>query len=225
MPQATRHALTRSHVIAIAAATLFAALIVAVTAAGDGPIGPDAAVRDWVVDHRTRGWIDTFQAIADSGNRVVPHLLAALAGALVVPRAWPVGALVGAGALVAGQLIRYTLVNTLDRPRPPAAEWTTHVSNPSLPSGHATTAALTAIGLAAALLPHCHRRVTRALAVAVPAAWAVAVGASRLVLGVHWFSDVVAGWLLATVMTALALPPLGRALGARSQGPTRAARP
>ncbi|RKN11478.1 phosphatase PAP2 family protein [Streptomyces radicis] len=221
MPLVTaRPAPPRPPLLAAVAAVLFVALVVVAVPGGGGPLGVDLAVRNWMVDHRTAGLIDAFQVISDSGSRGVPHVMAAVAGALTAPRRWYVGAAVGLGALIGAQLIRFALVNAFDRPRPPVGDWTTHVNNPALPSGHATTSALAAIGLAAALLPYCHRAATRALAVAVPAAWALAVAVSRLVLGVHWASDLVAGWLLATALSALALPPLARLLRAVNAAPT-----
>ncbi|WP_059010841.1 phosphatase PAP2 family protein [Streptomyces specialis] len=204
----------RRFLTASAAALALAVLIAVVTARGDHPFALDTALHDWALEHRSPGWVDFFTVVTDSGSRGLPHLLAALAGALTVPRGrrWA-GAIVGAGALVLAQWLRYVLVTAVDRARPPAADWTRHVNGDALPSGHASTAALTAIGLAVALLPHCHRTVTRALAIGVPAAGAVAVGASRVSLGVHWPTDILAGWLFATVVTCVLLPPLGRALG------------
>ena len=71
-----------------------------------------------------------------------------------------------------------------------------------------TFAPLVAIGLASALLAYCPRWWTRLLACAVPALWAVGVGVSRVYLGVHWPTDVLAGWLLATVLSCVLLPRL-----------------
>ncbi len=202
----------RRHLLATVAAVLLAALILFSAARDGAPIGPDADLHRWVLDHRTATGIDVATFVTDTGNRVIPHLLAALAGALAVPRAWWLGAVAGFAALLTGQLLRFFLVHALDRPRPPEDGWFSHVNNPSMPSGHATTAALTAIGLAAALLPYCHRTATRALAVAVPAAWGASVGLTRIYLGVHWPTDVLAGWLFAAALTLLVLPPLGRRL-------------
>ncbi|WP_326597850.1 phosphatase PAP2 family protein [Streptomyces sp. NBC_01803] len=203
----------RRYLAASAAAILLAVLVAVVTLRGDSPFGVDTAAHDWALEHRTPGWVDVFTVITDSGSRGLPHLLAALAGALAAPRRWWLGALAGLGALVLAQWLRYALVTAVDRARPPAEDWTRHVNGDALPSGHATTSALTAIGLAAALLPYCHRTVTRALAIGVPAVWAVAVGVSRVYLGVHWPTDIVGGWLFATALCCAFLPPLARALG------------
>ncbi|ARQ69596.1 phosphatase PAP2 family protein [Streptomyces marincola] len=202
----------RNVLYAMVTAVLFAAVVLWSALADGTPIGPDLTLHEWALDRRTDTGVDVVTFITDTGNRGVPHVLAALAGALVVPRAWWIGALTGLAALLIAQFARFLLVNALDRPRPPIEDWTRHANNASLPSGHATTGALTAIGLAAALLPYCHRTATRALAIAVPAAWGIAVGLTRVYMGVHWMSDVVAGWLFATTLCLLVLPPLGRRL-------------
>ncbi|MGH8965104.1 MAG: phosphatase PAP2 family protein, partial [Actinomycetes bacterium] len=45
-------------------------------------------------------------------------------------------------------------------------------------------------------------RVRRAVLVAVAALWVGAVGFTRIYLGVHWFSDVLAGWLVGAAWLA-----------------------
>lgn len=77
----------------------------------------------------------------------------------------------------------------------------------SFPSGHATTAAAAATALAL-LVPR-----WRILAVAV----ALFVGASRVLLGVHFVGDVLAGFALGIAVGALAVP-VGRRVAARMTG-------
>lgn len=203
-------------VLAAVAAALLAALAAWVTArGGDDPFGVDVALHDWAVARHTPAWHDVFVVVTDTGDDLPPAVLAGCAGVLAVRgggRRWWLAALVANAALAAGQLVRYGLVRALDRPRPPEGDRVIDTHGPSLPSGHTSTSAMVAVGLAVALLPYCHRAATRALAVAGPAAWAVAVGASRVYLGVHWPTDVLGGWLFATAVTALGLPLVGRIL-------------
>ncbi|WP_425459501.1 phosphatase PAP2 family protein [Georgenia muralis] len=81
------------------------------------------------------------------------------------------------------------------RERSPSSWWQGVPKGPSFPSRHATWAAL-ALGTVAA---RCHGRVAGGLVRVVGGAVVTGVGASRVRLGIHWPSDVVAGVLLARV--------------------------
>ena len=110
-----------------------------------------------------------------------------------------------------GGILLYSLTkHFVHRPRPPAGLWLTDVSHTtSFPSGHATQSLATflALGLVGAAWRSWPRRPGRVVAVVL----AGGVGWSRVYLGVHWTTDVVAGWLTAAawiaVLTWLATRP------------------
>lgn len=80
----------------------------------------------------------------------------------------------------------------LERPRPEWVDPITSLASTSYPSGHATAAATTAVALALV--------VRRRPAVVAAAGLALAVAASRVFLGAHYPSDVVAGLLLGVLL-------------------------
>ena len=100
------------------------------------------------------------------------------------------------------------------RARPPSVDWASGAQGFAFPSGHATTATAGYLVLAvliSGLLPSARRRnAVRGAGIAV----AFLVGASRIVLAVHWPTDVIAGWALGTAVAAATL-----ALGRRPTGP------
>ena len=89
-----------------------------------------------------------------------------------------------------------------NRPRPGLSPALVAVDSYSYPSGHAANAMITflAIGL---LLPV--RQRNRAITIGIGLALALQVGASRVMLGVHWPSDVVGGWAFAVAWVMLAM--------------------
>jgi undecaprenyl-diphosphatase len=106
------------------------------------------------------------------------------------------------GAMAGGVLLFRGIKILLDRPRPPAAAQVVSETNESLPSGHATMAVVV-IGSLVVLAWAGRHRLGRALLLAGAVLWVGAVGATRIYLGVHWFSDVVAGWLVGGAWLAL----------------------
>jgi membrane-associated phospholipid phosphatase len=116
----------------------------------------------------------------------------AMAGSLLWARAWRSALLVAAGALLvspANELLK----QVVDRPRPTyegveaAADW-------SYPSGHSAGAAALAAAVVLSLWPWIRRSAWRWLLIAIVALLAVGVGVTRVALGVHYPSDVIAGW-------------------------------
>lgn len=102
--------------------------------------------------------------------------------------------------LVTERLAVEQLKLVLDRARPDPAGHLVAVHTMAFPSGHAANAMALGLGLAL-LLPLGPRG--RIAALLLGLAYAFAIGATRLVLGVHWPSDVVGGWALGALWTLL----------------------
>jgi undecaprenyl-diphosphatase len=98
-------------------------------------------------------------------------------------------------AVAGGQLVNNLLKLAFGRPRPDAVEWLGHASTQSFPSGHAMSAILTygsVAYLAGRLGPRPALRHVIGLAAAL---LVIAIGVSRVHLGVHYPSDVIGGYI------------------------------
>ena len=130
------------------------------------------------------------------GGRAVLGLAGILvAGYLAMLRQWGSIALLVV-ALVGGSALSDAMKMLMDRPRPDVVVHLLHVQSPSFPSGHATYAALAYLTFAALLSGALTSRMVRAYVLWCAIFLAVLIGFSRVYLGVHYPSDVLAGWCL-----------------------------
>ena len=107
--------------------------------------------------------------------------------------AWLTGSILGASVLNAG------LKSMLHRPRPELVPHLAVVSNASFPSGHAMISAAIYLTIGAMLAETQPRRAARIFLMSFSGLLVLLIGVSRIYLGVHWPSDVLAGWCLGSV--------------------------
>lgn len=144
------------------------------------------------------GALQLFRGItALGGTIVVVGIGIAAAGVLVrLGRRRESVALVGSVAIA---LVLSALAKALyGRPRPDLVPHDVHVTSASFPSGHAAHAAALYVMLAILAAGLTPRPGSRALVFGAGAGLVGAIGLSRVYLGVHYPSDVLAGWALGT---------------------------
>ncbi len=107
-------------------------------------------------------------------------------------------------ALLGGTLINSLLKAVFDRPRPDLFEWRTpYAGHSSFPSGHSMTAMTVYATLAYLIVRLEPSRRVRRLTLGVFGLVVLLVGVSRLYLGVHYPSDVIAGFLVGFVWATI----------------------
>ena len=118
---------------------------------------------------------------------------AAAAGFFALTRRWRTLAIF-LGAIVGASVLDTLLKLSFHRARPEVVPHLTQVDNASFPSGHAMISAATYLTLGALLASGQGSRGARLYVLGLSVAVTLLIGLSRLYLGVHWPSDVVAGW-------------------------------
>jgi len=157
-----------------------------------------ASGHTWAIGHP--GWVrfmEVWSLVFDPTSWRVAAL--GLVIWLARRRAWPL-ALWVAVTMTAGGVLGALLKLLVGRHRPDLLDPVARASGYSFPSGHALNNALAASVFLLVLLPVLprHRLLLWIAAVVIP----LVTGLTRIGLGVHWTSDVVAGWLLGVAVTA-----------------------
>ena len=136
------------------------------------------------------------------GYPLIMLTFAAVAGFFIVTRRYGAAAYavlsVGSGALLSQMLKQY-----YGRPRPDLIDQLDTVHTLSFPSGHALVTTVAYLTLASLVTGFLTDRRARVYVISVAVFVAVIVGVSRVYLGVHWPSDVAAGWALGAAWASL----------------------
>ena len=186
---------------ALIAALLFA-LVSAVAAAGcaDGFDRQISAALAMTADSAPQSWILFMQGISWIGGGLPRWGVVILLCALVWHWCGPRCAVALGGASLLANLASTLLKIAVGRPRPDLVPHLDHVSSASYPSGHATSAAAVYLLLAWLALPR-----WRTAAWALAATMIILNAFSRIMLGVHWASDIVGGTLLGAAFALIAV--------------------
>lgn len=156
----------------------------------------DRSVGQWGVDNATSWSTDALEVVTELGTSVVFVIPVAILLALIeyrrLPNRWMP---VFLATVVLGEILVVNAIKELlDRTRPEFNE-IAQTLGPSFPSGHSGLAAAFYAGAALVLARRRSPR-TRALLAGGAVAIAVGVASSRVLLGVHWLSDVIGGLAL-----------------------------
>ncbi|MEU9211500.1 phosphatase PAP2 family protein [Streptomyces sp. NPDC048415] len=188
---------------AVGSTVAFVLLTLILTGRDGAPVFGDANLTSWSVAHRPDVALAVARGVTYTGTGIVPYALAAVAGLILgrTARQRLLAVTACLGTLAAAQAVRYEVMSLVARSRPATVDWATHASGWSFPSGHTTTSAVTGGLLILAVLARSPRG--RTSLVLVIGSWSVLVGLSRVYLGVHWFSDVLGGWLFSLCWLSL----------------------
>jgi undecaprenyl-diphosphatase len=174
----------------------------------------DDHVASFAVAHRTAGLTEAMKAVTWLGSWMAVLVAAAVVLLLVLRRRVPVGFMLLAVVAWAGTQGGVTLAkHVVQRPRPPQALRLVSARGWSWPSGHAATATLVFAVLASVVWMLTTSVRLRLLAIAVWIIAAVAMAFSRVELGVHWTTDVLASLVFTTTWLVVLGMMSGAAVG------------
>ncbi len=181
----------------------FALLLFLVQGKWDPLFDADTGARDslhgYAVAHRT--FVGAMKTLSTIGSApVYIAVFAAIAGWLLWRRRRRL-ALFVVVTLIGSSLLNALAKLMVHRARPVLPDPVAHQSGLSFPSGHAQGAMVAYAVLLLIFLPRLHGA-WRVVAIAVAVAMVVAIGFSRIALGVHFVSDVLAGYVLGAAWVA-----------------------
>lgn len=154
------------------------------------PIGPD--------------WLQVAMTdLTALGGVAVLVTFALIAVGFVLIQRRPAAAVLIVVSLGGGTLLSQGLKALFGRDRPDLAYRAAEALNPSFPSGHAMLSAVFYLTLGALMARVLGKKRLKAYVLAWAILLSLTIGFSRIYLGVHWASDVLAGWSLGAAWAML----------------------
>ncbi len=156
-------------------------------------------LHDFAVTHA--GFVGAMQLISDSGSALAWQIVLAVVVVWLLWRRLPRLALFVVITAAGSSVLNTVVKAAVHRLRPILTDPVAHEPGSSFPSGHAQAAVVGCAVLLLVFLPILHG-LWRRLAVAFAVLMVLAIGFSRIALGVHYLSDVLGGYVLGAAWVA-----------------------
>jgi len=156
----------------------------------------DVAVMRWMGAHQSHGMQTAMLEVTSLGTGTVVGMIVLVAGMFLWLNRHKHSAILLLVATLGGLVLDNLLKIGFNRPRPQIFQWGTYAVSSSFPSGHAMSSAIV-YGTVAYLAARLQRNAASRVLTFVLAAVIIAmICLSRLYLGVHYPSDILAGLLI-----------------------------
>ena len=189
-------------VVAIIAGISFALLAIWISRQGNAVPAMDRSIHRWVMARRSSANIKFARGVTWGGVTQIVLPILIVVGILATEVGHTFTRRLKSGVLIAvvasvGAYLGLQINHLEARVRPPVSDWAGTAGGPSFPSGHTTVASLFAASCAWVIATRVHAGWPRIVLWTAAVLYAIAVGFSRIWLGVHWSTDVIGGWLYA----------------------------
>ena len=186
----------------------------------EGDTHLDTRFANWLHEHATPGWTAFFEKVTWFGNVPVWVGVTLVAALVLARRRWNAELELLLLAVVGTQILTYAMKLGFERERPFFPDPLATESSYSFPSGHSSMSLAVYGTLGYIVARHASTRGRQVAALAAAAILVLLIGFSRLYLGVHFLSDVIAGFSLALAWVALCVVLLHLRLRLRARRQT-----
>lgn len=166
----------------------------------------DRPVMMWLHGAATSWLTAAMEVVTQLGGLVLVAVVATVAAVVLWRRGTRRNATLLAAAVIGSTLLNSALKAIFRRSRPDFWEHLVTENSYSFPSGHA----MATMALTAAVVVLAWRTKWKWASVAIGALYIMAVGVSRMYLGVHYPSDILAGWSVSVMWVVIVVIVLGR---------------
>lgn len=163
----------------------------------------DESTLDFIEKFRTPMLTKIFQGITFFGSAPVIIVMSFIVIAILLQNKKRIAALWFTYFTVVDVLITFIIKNLTQRNRPDPLERLIQQNDFSLPSGHSSSSIFLYGVMLVLMLPYISSKPLRVILTIVTALWILLIGFSRMYLGVHYPTDVAAGYLLGGTLLAI----------------------
>jgi undecaprenyl-diphosphatase len=170
------------------------------------PLKFDTPIQNFVFAHRSADMTAVLKTVTRIGNPQNIIALVVLILALFALKKWYAEMLYLLVNFVAASAILNPILKQVYQRTRPIGHRLIEESNYSFPSGHATVAMVVGLSLIFIILQRCQNPLWKWVSIAFIGLLILTIGFSRVYLGVHFPTDIIGGYLLASAVATLSYP-------------------